>query len=619
MLFTIFLNLITVYFICSIFENLFIFFIVLFSLIVLNCEILSLLNGFSQTSIVIISFIEITASVFCYLKSNKKLLFLKFDKKIINALNLDKTLKIAGLCFIFMLFAFLFLAMFSLPLEPDNRMYHFVRIFEYIKQTSFAHFETNQIRNIIMPVNSEMIYSYFYIFKKSDFSFGLLSYFSFVFLITGLFNIFRELKIPIRKALFSIFIFSSFGAVLVQIPSLQTDILTGALIVASIYLFISGESKNKNSLIYFSSLSYALAIGVKTTAIMNFIGFFIIILGYNIIYKKNYKNLFMFFGYFILNFIIFSSYNYILNFIQFNNFIAPKTFQIECSPDNIIRNFKLIFKSIIFSTGKTYYDERTTGFSILGILVIFPVILFSVYKSLSKNKKEKMLSVFGVSFIINFILLCSLMEYFPYSVRFFVTYCAVLSPAFAFFYFKKNNLYKIIVIFLSVLNLILYSVFSTRCPLYYYFGADFKNLKKDIILNKQKNEKIKFQYTAMIEFKNTFENNDKILMLNSDDFYEIKQLLNYDIKIIDFDFLKNSNLKNYKYIILINEEQMTNNPSKFIRDKEQESYNCIFAGKKYKNQNYPVAQKCYFEENFLNKRGFKLTDKTKTFRTYEKI
>ena len=110
----------------------------------------------------------------------------KFPIEIKQALKQDKSLRILSIFFILMLLTTGFLALYSLPLEADSRMYHFSRIFEYIKQQSFLHFDTNEVRNIILPINSEMFYSYFYIFKKNEFGFGLLSYFSFIWLIFGL-------------------------------------------------------------------------------------------------------------------------------------------------------------------------------------------------------------------------------------------------------------------------------------------------------------------------------------------------------------------------------------------------------------------------------------------------
>ena len=176
LLIILFLNISTVYLICSFLRNLFLFYIILFALIILNSEILSLLSAFNASNILIISTIELILASIFFIKTKEKFYFPNIKEellKIKNAFILDKNLGLLGLIFIFMLFCFGILAIVTPPLEPDSRMYHFVRIFDYIKQSSFNHFETNSIRNIIMPFNSEIIYSYFYVFKKNDLGFNL--------------------------------------------------------------------------------------------------------------------------------------------------------------------------------------------------------------------------------------------------------------------------------------------------------------------------------------------------------------------------------------------------------------------------------------------------------------
>ena len=66
-----------------------------------------------------------------------------------------------------MFFAFLslllvsfFLAVVTSVLEPDSQTYHFLRAYEYIKNGSLNHFETTDIRALIMPINSEIFYSF---------------------------------------------------------------------------------------------------------------------------------------------------------------------------------------------------------------------------------------------------------------------------------------------------------------------------------------------------------------------------------------------------------------------------------------------------------------------------
>ena len=60
----------------------------------------------------------------------------------------------------------------------------------------------------------------------------------------------KKFKFAWRKRIFAIFLFSSLSAIIIQIPSLQTDLLVGSLLICAFALFI------RNS-IYFSSISLA--------------------------------------------------------------------------------------------------------------------------------------------------------------------------------------------------------------------------------------------------------------------------------------------------------------------------------------------------------------------------
>ncbi len=625
MFLTILLNFISSYLICSIFEDLFIFFIVIFGLIVLNCEILSLLHLFNTKSIIIASFINFVVSFLFWYKLSKKPYIPNLKdtfRKIYNSLKLDKTLIVFLFFFLFMLLSFLFLSIYSLPLEPDSRFYYFSRVFEFIRQGSFNHFDTDEIRNIIMPFNSEIIYTYFYIFKNNDFSFGLLSYFSFIFLITGLFNIFKEFKISTRKALFSIFVFSSLALILVQIPSLQTDILTASFIIASIYLYIKASNRNSCALIYFSSLAYAIAIGIKTTAIMDFVAFIVVIISFNLIFKKNYNNILKFILCLTLNFIIFSSYNYILNYIDFHNFLAPYTFQAEHKVLNLVDNFKTLISNFINNPFLIMRDERVKGFSVtetLFILYIIIVSLFAFFKT--TNKKIKMISVFGITFVLNFIIHCVSIDKSLFSIRYFVEFIALTVPAFYFSYFKRVNFVKFLVLPFCIYNFTVYSISSSRCPLYTFLLFDFdKNMKSEIILKCPYTDKeIIEDYLMSGEFIKKFKKEDKVLVLNHEQFYEIKKLTAYNLKFVSFNYMTENNLDDFDYIIIKENREITNNPKHFTDKIEDKNYTIGYYIKKTGKLNIPILKKYDFKDDFFIEKGFVPTEKTRLFKTFANI
>ena len=93
---------------------------------------------------------------------------------------MDKSLIILSIAFLFLIIVTFFLAIIIPPLEPDSQTYHFLRAVEFVSQKNLSHFDTNDIRALIMPINSEIFYSWMLIFKKNFSSFGLLSFFSYI-------------------------------------------------------------------------------------------------------------------------------------------------------------------------------------------------------------------------------------------------------------------------------------------------------------------------------------------------------------------------------------------------------------------------------------------------------
>ena len=162
--------------------------------------------------------------------------------------------------------------------------------------------------------------------KKSEQGIAIFSYISFLGAIYLIYNILKEFGICIRKRLWAIFSFSSFALVAILAYTPCADIFIGSLILSGIYLFLVFLKENDKTAFYFSTLSIALASGSKTTAIIVIPSIAIMFAIITFKYKKEYfwKITFSYTGLLILNFLIFSSYNYILNFIELCPFSSPK-------------------------------------------------------------------------------------------------------------------------------------------------------------------------------------------------------------------------------------------------------------------------------------------------------
>ena len=307
------------------------FFIIMFAQVVLVFEILSLLTAISSTGILILNILfTILAGIFWYKKGKPfpEFDFKPFFNKVFNTLKRDKFLLILGISFIFMCLVSLFLISIMPVVNPDAEAYHTVRSLFWISNGNLNHFDIGDIRNLPMPINSEILYAWILILVKKQVWFGIYPFIGFMLALTSLYGIMTYIKIPERKKLWALLIMSSFPSVIVQISGTETDIIISGLVLSSIYLYWNSLKNEKNSTIFMSALSYALAIGTKTPSIMLIppVGLWMIGMSYYYKKKEFYKPFLKFLGFGIINFTLFSAYNYILNFINYGNIAGQKEF-----------------------------------------------------------------------------------------------------------------------------------------------------------------------------------------------------------------------------------------------------------------------------------------------------
>lgn len=658
------LNLLSSYFIASIFGNFLIIFIAFFALVILNVEILSLFGAICDKNLMILTILNFIISLsFLFFNKNKnknlKLLKPNFDfRRFKNALILDKSLIVLLIAFIFLLLISLFFAIVMPSLEPDSQTYHFIRAYEFAKQGSLSHIVTNDIRGIIMPINSEVIYAWMYCFKKNFHGYGILSYFSFILTVCAMWNIFEKFKYSYRKRLYAIFIFSSFSAVIVQMQSLQTDIVVGSLFITSLALFI-------NDFVLFSALALAIAMGVKTTAIIGFIPFLTVLILYEIFVEKNKKinKIKKFLVYLVPLFLIFSSYNYILNYIRYNSLFSNRaaylghTFWggIKGYFANLINFFFQSFDFTGFKWGyylndiileiksKVFYflniplylgcnavqekvniiaDEQIVGFGILGFLVFLPMAFLSLVKIFfNKNKKTIFLFILALSFVLNILFLARATAYMVYSIRFIVAFVCLSCPILIGVY-KKRCFIKPIILFFCLFYMLLISTHNKRMPF-----NKVMNYLKEVNYNLEAfeegcfNQKVVDVYIASIKIrqiiKEKYPNKKRILFLKqliSSHLY-LKKLEKdgYKIDFLAVGKLDEEKIGDYDLIILENKVQPDNvfdvseieikyqkKDEKIIFD-DSHSLNCIyyFSNKKNKPKIQDAQERACFSYAFL--------------------
>lgn len=476
--------------------------ILAFAQVVVIFESLSLFRAIKVPWVLALNFLFFAVISFIWFKKNKPLWSLdckNFLNRFINSLKLDKLLNFLLIGF----FVFIISAMtlcFLLPItNADAQAYHVARSVFWAFQGSLNHFDVSDIRDLCLPINSEILYTWVILFIKKDVFLSFFSFIGYAFSMISIYNILGYLRYCVRKRLWVIFILSSFSSVLVQASGTETDIIISALVLSSIFLFWYALKHNKTVPVYMASLAYALAVGTKTTAIIAIPSAGLFLLALCIIYKK-YKPIGLFLGFGLINFLIFSSYNYILNFIQFGNFMGSDSFIVVSKNyfgfKGMIANFiKYLFmlfdftgftwskyfgpyiinfksstlsffhlssvKDGLYTVGgvNNYLLEPLMGAGILGFLAFLPCLVWALIKPIFKFKSNRtwVLFGFGCLFIVNLLVMSYLLVYMAYSVRFIMTFMVLSSPILLYSYLSKKNPFKYIIVAFALFYLILVS------------------------------------------------------------------------------------------------------------------------------------------------------------------
>ena len=638
---SLFLTALTAFFVTSIFENkefiksVLLFFIIMFANVVGIFEILSLFSSISVPGVLILNMISAIASGIVWFKKGKPRF--EFDlepyiKKLLFALKSDKFLLVLGLSFIFMCCVSLFLISFMPVVNPDAEAYHVLRSVVWVCNKNLNHFPIGDIRNLPMPINSEILYSWLFVFLKKQLWLGIFPFVGFVVSLLSLYGIMSNIGLNERRKLWTLFILSSFPSVIVQISGTETDVIVAGLVLASIYLFWNVLKNPKISTIYFSALAYALAIGTKTPALMLVlpVGFWMLLISYSYRRENFYKPIVWFLGFGIVNFVLFAAYNYVLNFLDFGNILGPQSFidthknlyGIKGMFAGFIKHFFLFFdftgfkwndtlgvhllnlkNSVLSGLGLSYIPdgvhnkstdelnrsllEPLMGMSILGFLVYLPCWIKSLcIPFVSRKKRDLMISAFGFILLGTIVVMSFEIVYMAYSIRFLTSFCIICAPVLAYSYVRKNNIVKIVITFFALFGLLLVSTHLWARPVikiagYFNDGAtihDVRNVAKcSLFFKKMPKENVILNEMCKMEDRiKRFDKRNKILYFgsNSENLLIIK-LLEFEGYNIDFaqaEDMDNINLFDYNILINLDNRQVT---STFVNENRGPYYSPV--------------------------------------------
>ena len=490
-------------------------FLISFAQIVLSFEILSVFSKIGVPGLIICNVLFLIISVFVWNKKGRQVYVPDIKTtvcRIFNACKRDKYLAFMGIGFLFFIAVTIFLCA-VLPVNSyDALNYHLSRVPFWLSQGNLNHFDIADDRSLIMPINSELLYVWVLLFFKSDWGLGFTSFIGYGISVITLYNLLAFFGFSERKKLWSIFIYSSLSCIIAEASSIETDVLLGSLVLAGMFIYIFAIKEKRLSPIYFASLAFALAFGTKTPALIAFPACFVVLwyFSYKYCRKESYKPLLTFLFFLLVNFLVFSSYNYFLNYIQYGNFFTSPASDIVHSfwggPKAYIANFiRYIFlmfdfsgfryseyvgpliiltKSAIFeilniplNLGVRAADlspvnnmllDVTMGPGLLGFILFLPAAVRGIIYPFKRNKNKKLLNLVPFAFLFwsCIAIMSGVLAYMVFSVRFLTFFIVISSPILAFTYIKKSGFFKFIILFFSLSYLMIISthIYSRSLP-----------------------------------------------------------------------------------------------------------------------------------------------------------
>lgn len=578
--------------------------LIMISQIICSIEYLSIVKQVTPAELLLINFSVFLISIlFWKYGKNPHFDFTEF-KKIIKTIKQDKTLFFLFILCVYSGIISLFLALAAPSNAYDNLGYHIARIGFWIQNHTLAHYETSMVRQVIYSINSEIIMLWSMLFLKRDYLAILPQYLAYLGIIFLVYCYLKYLKISTKRILWTILILASLPEFIIEASSAQTNLIVGFLLFCSFYLFFYGVKENDKKSIIFSAISYSISLGTKYSAFFFVPVFGIIYLIISIKEKKKdfYKPVLLFLVSAIPAFLILSSYNYILNYIDFGNFFGPKpyldkfsySFSFKGFIANIIRYFMLMidftgikytdnigihyvqFKDLLFSllglkssdglstTDITFMNTMThenfSKLGLLGFIIFIPLVFkYSFKKLFSSGNRMFYIGLTGL-FIIGFITMMSILMGFCYPNNRFLLSAFVLSaPIFALSYSRKSTVLKTIITIIAALNLLLIPLTINSREFFkvikIYKGKDFVSARNEIRLSEDTDISYKMPYYYIVKYLGQIvPNNSKIALLFGDDewyypFFEENP--SWKIYPLRYELLyKKKNYSDYDFIII---------------------------------------------------------------------
>ncbi len=207
------------------------------------------------------------------------------------------------------------------PNNLDSLHTHLPRIYYWLQHGSLANWEATSINHLIYPVNAHLQGLWLFLLGGNEKLFFLVSWFSLLVICCAVYETARQLNFSSTQALFSIMVMLTFPVMILQTFSFQNDLVVTALVMTGFSLLYTYRATKAPVVLAFAMLALSLSLGVKQTAFFALPAEIMLVL-VMVIKKQIEKRHVPVLGLFLLFFIVFSSFKYIQNAINFHSFFG---------------------------------------------------------------------------------------------------------------------------------------------------------------------------------------------------------------------------------------------------------------------------------------------------------
>ena len=223
---------------------------------------------------------------------------------------------------------------------PQNSMdglsTYLSRVGFWLQNGSFFPWTTNQLGQVVYPVNAQLQIFWGALFSGSDHLAGITQWIAVLISGLGVWGLSRLFGYSKEQAAYSSVLYLSLPLIILQSTTVQTDVVTSAFFITAIYFLFSGLKSNDNRALILFAISLGLGVGTKKSFLLFLPIFAIIGLGLTLVYKRNvYKKLSFLLVTALLGIGILGAYQYASNWYHFGSiFGSDYISEVLQSPHN---------------------------------------------------------------------------------------------------------------------------------------------------------------------------------------------------------------------------------------------------------------------------------------------